>query len=71
MTPCIEIAFGAPPGQPDAVNKLCILVGTTVVGYAGGFLCSGLGLMAEIIGSGIGSIIGVYLGWKLAQRIDR
>jgi uncharacterized membrane protein YfcA len=27
--------------------------------------------MTEIVTSGIGSLIGVYLGWKLAQRIDR
>jgi hypothetical protein len=29
------------------------------------------GLMTEIIVSGIGSMVGVYLGWKLAQRIER
>jgi len=40
-------------------------------GYAGGYLCHSLGLMAEVIASGIGSLLGVYLGWKLAQRIER
>ena len=53
------------------MNKLCIFAGTMVGGYLGGYLVHSLGLMTEIIVSGIGSIVGVYFGWKLAQRIDR
>lgn len=53
------------------MNKLCILVGTTVCGYGAGFLVSGFGMMTEVVVSGIGSIVGVYLGWKVAQRIER
>ncbi len=53
------------------MNKLCIFTGMTVGGYVAGYLCSSLGLMTEIIVSGIGSMVGVYLGWKLARRIDR
>jgi hypothetical protein len=53
------------------VNKMCIMVGTTVCGYGFGYLASPFGMMTEIVVSGIGSIIGVYLGWKVAQRIER
>jgi hypothetical protein len=34
-------------------------------------MVSSYGLMTEIIVSGIGSMVGVYLGWKLARRIER
>ncbi|HZZ20508.1 MAG TPA: hypothetical protein VFE25_14115, partial [Opitutaceae bacterium] len=60
-----------PTRQAPCVNKLCIFVGTTVCGYAAGFLVSGFGLMTEIIVSGIGSLFGVWLGWKVAQRIEK
>lgn len=53
------------------MNKLCIFVGTTVCGYGAGFLVSEFGLMTQIVVSGIGSIVGVFLGWKVAQRIER
>ncbi len=52
------------------MNKLCIFVGTTVVGYAGWFLGGAVGL--EFLGcfllSGVGSVAGVWLGWKVAQQ---
>jgi hypothetical protein len=53
------------------VNKLCIFVGSTVCGYAAGYAVSSFGLMTEIIVSGVGSLVGVYLGWKVARRIER
>jgi hypothetical protein len=53
------------------VTKLCIFACTTLLGYIAAYLVSSFGIMAEIIASGIGSIAGVFLGWKLAQRIDR
>jgi uncharacterized membrane protein YfcA len=52
------------------VTKLCIFTGTTVCGYAAGYLVRDLGLMTEIIVSGLGSMVGVYLGWKLARKIE-
>jgi len=54
-----------------AVNKLCIFAGTMVGGYLAGYLCSNLGIMVELLASGIGSIVGVYLGWRLARWIER
>jgi hypothetical protein len=53
------------------VTKLCIFAGTVAGGYAAGYLCSSLGLMTELIASGAGSMVGVYLGWKLARWIER
>jgi hypothetical protein len=53
------------------VTKLCIFAGTMIGGYAAGYLVSSYGLMTEIIVSGLGSMVGVYLGWKLAQKIER
>jgi hypothetical protein len=48
-----------------------IFVGTTVCGYGAGWVFSGYGLMAEFIASGVGSLVGVYLGWKLARLIEQ
>lgn len=54
------------------MNKLCIFVGTTLFGIGGGLLATALGLEAFSLGSfvlsGVGSIIGVYAGWKVAQH---
>jgi hypothetical protein len=52
------------------VNKLCIFAGTTVCSYAAWFLSSNMGFGAQFIFSGIGSLVGVYLGWKLARKIE-
>lgn len=53
------------------MNKLCIFVGTMIVGYAGWFLggALGFGFFGCFLLSGAGSIAGVYLGWKLARRL--
>jgi hypothetical protein len=51
--------------------KLCIFVGTTIGGYA--FWAIGdvfdLGMGWSFVLSGIGSIVGVWAGWKLARKI--
>jgi hypothetical protein len=52
------------------VTKLCIFGGTTIFGYAFWYLGQLLGL--EFFGcfllSGVGSIVGVFAGWKVAER---
>lgn len=54
------------------MNKLCIFVGTTAGGIIGGLICPpSLGFVTQFVVSGIGSVVGVYVGWKVAQRIDR
>jgi hypothetical protein len=52
------------------MNKLCIFGGTTVLGYGFGFLGNAVGLdfFWSFVLSGVGSVLGVYLGWKLAQK---
>ncbi|MEO7600262.1 MAG: hypothetical protein ABIV50_15110 [Opitutus sp.] len=54
------------------MNKLCIFVGTLVGGYGGWYAGEALGLgfgWCYAI-SGVGSIVGVYLGWKFARRFE-
>ncbi len=54
------------------MTKLFIFAGTTVVGYAGWYV--GVLLHLEFFGcfmlSGVGSVVGVWAGWKLAQRFQ-
>ena len=56
------------------MTKLCIFVGTTVGGIAGSLIAGAFGLDTFSIGnfllSGVGSIVGVYAGWKLAQKLN-
>ena len=52
------------------MNKLCTMTGAAVGSYAGWYLCEGLGTTAAFLGSGVASVIGVYLGWKLARKIE-
>jgi predicted MFS family arabinose efflux permease len=58
------------PPTLGGVNKLCIFVGVNVGGYLGWVALEKLGMMASFIGSGIGSVAGVYFGWKLAKKIE-
>jgi len=53
------------------VTKLCIFVGTTIVGYVFWYLGElvGLGFFGCFLLSGVGSVLGVWLGWKLAQKL--
>lgn len=52
------------------MNKLCTLGGAMVFGYGGWFLGSGLGFGWAFVISSVGSLLGVYLGWKLAQKFE-
>jgi membrane protein YqaA with SNARE-associated domain len=54
------------------VTKLCIFVGTTIGSYVGwylGDLC-GLSFWGAFMTSGVGSVAGVYGGWKLARKLE-
>ncbi len=52
------------------MDKLCIFAGTTLFGYVFWYL--GILLGFEFTGcfvlSSIGSMVGVYAGWKVAQH---
>ena len=52
------------------MNKLCTLAGATLVGWAGWLVGEAVGfeLMGCFVLSSIGSVVGVWLGWKLARR---
>ena len=56
------------------MRKLCIFVGTLMGGLAGSGVAGALDLDAFSLGgfalSGIGSLLGVYAGWKLARKLD-
>jgi hypothetical protein len=56
------------------VTKLCIFVGVTLGGIAGSVLAGALDLDTFSLGgfllSGVGSMVGVYAGWKVAQKFN-
>jgi hypothetical protein len=55
------------------MNKLCILVATAVLGYlgwsAGDVL--GFGFFGAFLASSLGSLLGVWAGWKIARHLER
>jgi hypothetical protein len=57
--------------QFSAMTKLCILVGMTVGGFVGYIVPSSWGIMWAFFISGIGSLFGVYFGWKVGRHLDR
>jgi hypothetical protein len=58
--------------QPSRVTRLCIFIGTIIGGYVGwylGELC-GFDFAGAFLVSGIGSIAGIFAGWKVAQKFE-
>ena len=53
------------------MNRLCIMVGTVAGGYAGWALGSAVGfdIGGSFLLSGAGSLVGVYVGWKIARKL--
>ena len=47
--------------------KFLIFIGTNVGGYIGWALCEQYGIMTAFFASGLGSVAGVYVGWKVAR----
>ena len=47
--------------------KLLIFVGVNIGGYVGWELGEHFGLMAAFLISSVGSLLGIYLGWKVAR----
>ncbi len=47
------------------MKKLCIFIGMSVVGWVGWWLGAKIGLTAAFVLSSMGSMVGVYLGWRL------
>jgi len=68
----LRLAWPGVPAQTARVTKLCILAGSTIVGSAGWYLGELVGF--EFLGcflvSCLGSLVGVWVGWKVARRFD-
>ena len=48
--------------------KLCIFMGSAIVGWGGAWLGNLVGgLTGELVLGGIGSISGAFLGWRLVR----
>jgi hypothetical protein len=47
------------------MRKLCIFTAMTVLGYAGWWLGAKVGFMTAFWVSSLGSMAGVYLGWRI------
>ena len=54
------------------MTKLFIFVGTTIGSYVFWAIGDklGLGFGWSFVLSGIGSIVGVYAGWKIARKLE-
>lgn len=50
------------------MNKLCIFVGLTIGSYVGWWGGAHWGIMYAFILSSIGSLAGVYLGWRINRQ---
>ena len=51
--------------------KLCTIGGSILFGYAAGYFAAPLGFMWAFLLSGVGSVVGIWAGWKLARHIER
>jgi hypothetical protein len=47
------------------MRTLCILIATTLLGTVGWWIGSHIGIMTAFLCSSIGSMVGVYLGWRI------
>ena len=47
------------------VQKLCIFIGMTAGSWVGWLLGDRFGMMTAFLISSLGSMVGVYLGWRI------
>jgi len=48
------------------MNRLCVFIGMTVFGWIGWWIGEKFGgFITALVISGIGSMIGVYVGWRI------
>ena len=47
------------------MQKLFMFIGMTVLGWAGWWLGEKAGFMTAFLVSGLGSMVGIYLGWRI------
>jgi len=67
---CSESPCGSALLKYARMVKLCIFVGTGVGGFVFGFLgdAAGLSFLWSFVLSGVGSVLGVYFGWKIGHH---
>jgi hypothetical protein len=51
--------------DPAIMNKLLIFLGMTVFGWIGWWIGDKFGFMTAFILSGLASMVGVYVGWRI------
>lgn len=58
-----------PPAESLTMNRTLIFVGMTLGGYVGWWAGDyvGLGLMGTFMVSSLGSVVGVYLAWRIMR----
>jgi len=49
------------------MNKVCIFVAVVIFGWFGWWLGHRFGLMAAYLLSFVGSLAGVYVGWRISR----
>ena len=71
-----QLRLARPPKAPKNVRtmmKLCIFAGMTVFGILGSVLAGVFGMDMLSLGSfflsGVGSMVGVWVGWKVALKL--
>ena len=47
------------------MQRLCMFIGMTVLGWIGWWIGAKLGLTTGFVLSGIGTVAGVYVGWRI------
>lgn len=53
---------------PSSPMKLCIFVGMNAGGIVGWWLGEPAGMMTAFFASSVGSLVGVYGGWRVARH---
>jgi len=51
------------------MQKLLIFLGMTVFGWVGWWLGAKVSFMTAFLVSGVGSMIGVYIGWRIHRDL--
>jgi len=54
-----------PTEQACIMNKLCIFIGMSALGWVGWWLGEKIGIMTAFVVSGIASMAGAYAGWRI------
>jgi predicted membrane chloride channel (bestrophin family) len=50
------------------MKRICILASMTLVGLVGWWIGARIGLMTGFTLSSVGSVVGVYLGWRINRH---